>query len=93
VSEVTDLIEAYRAGELTLDELTQRFHDRAWPAPRPAAATVDELYERDVEDPDAPAVGSFDEVVTAYHAGQITGDEYKALARAVTEAGEPHARG
>ncbi len=79
----------YRAGELTLDELAQRFHDRVWPTPRRAARTVDELYEREMEDPDPPAEGSFDKVVTAYHAGQITGDEYKALARAVTEASEP----
>lgn len=88
MSEVTDLIDAYRAGELTLDELVQRFHDRVWPTPRPAARSVDELYERELEDPDSPAEGSFDEVVNAYHVGQITGDEYKALARAVTEASE-----
>ena len=89
MSEVTDLIDAYRAGELTLDELAQRFHDRVWPTPRPAARTVDELYERELEDPEPPAEGSFDEVVNAYHAGKITGDEYKALARVVAEASEP----
>jgi hypothetical protein len=43
VSEVTDLINAYRAGELTLDELTQRFRDRVWPDPRPAARSAGEL--------------------------------------------------
>jgi hypothetical protein len=89
VSEVTDLIDAYRVGKLTLDELAQRFHDRVWPTPRPAARSVDELYKRELEDPDPVAEGSFDEVVNAYHAGQITGEEYKALARAVTEAGKP----
>ena len=89
MSEVTDLIGAYRAGELTLDELARRFGDRVWPDPRPAARTAGELYERELEDPDPPAEGSFDEVVNAYHAGQITGEEYKALARAVTEASQP----
>lgn len=89
MSEVTDLIDAYRAGELTLDELAQRFHDRVWPTPRAAAQSAGELYQRELEDPDPAAEGSFDEVVNAYHAGQITGDEYKALARAVTEASEP----
>ena len=84
MSEVTELIDAYRAGELTLDELAQRFRDRVWPTPRPAARSVDELYERELEDPDPPVEGSFDEVVNAYHAGQITAAEYKALAHAVT---------
>ena len=84
MSEVTEMIDAYRSGELTLDELTQRFHDRVWPSPRPPAQSVDELYKRELEDPDPPVEGSFDEVVNAYHAGQITGAEYKALARAVT---------
>jgi hypothetical protein len=89
VSEVTDLIDAYRDGVLTLDELARRFHDRVWPTPRTAARTVGELYERELEDPDQPVEGSFDEVVIAYHARQITGEEYKVLARAVTQASKP----
>ena len=30
-SEVIDLIDRYRAGELTLDELAERFRSRRWP--------------------------------------------------------------
>jgi hypothetical protein len=93
VSEVTDLIDAYRRGELTLEELARRFRERAWPERRPPARTREEIYQRELEDPEPIQHGSFDEVVSAFHRGDITGDEYDVLARAVAEANPPRRPG
>lgn len=87
MSEVTDLIDAYRGGELTLDELAQRFRARNWPLRRPAPRTASEGWRRELEDPEPILEGSFDEVVSAYHRGLLSGDEYEVLSLAVSEAG------
>lgn len=86
MSEVTDMIDAYRGGELTLDELAQRFRVRIWPTRRPAPRTAREGWQRELEDPEPIPEGSFDEVVSAYHLGQLSGDEYEVLSRAASEA-------
>jgi hypothetical protein len=88
VSEVTDLIDSYRGGGLTLDELAQRFRARSWPSPRPAPRTAREGWERELEDPEPILEGSFDEVVSAYHLGLLSGDEYEVLSQAASEAGK-----
>jgi hypothetical protein len=93
VSEVTDLIDAYRRGELTLEELARRFRERAWPPGRPPAASLEELYQRELEDPEPLQEGSFDEVIAAYDRRDITGDEYDVLARAVAKANPPRRPG
>lgn len=87
MSEVTDMIAAYRGGELTLAELAQRFRMRSWPARRPAPRTAREGWQRELEDPEPILEGSFDEVVSAYHLGQLSGDEYEVLSRAASEVG------
>lgn len=87
MSEVTNMIDAYRGGELTLDELAQRFRLRSWPPRPPAPRTAREGWQRELEDPEPIVEGSFDEVVSAYHLGQLTGDEYEVLSRAASEAG------
>ena len=87
MSDVTDMIAAYRRGELTLDELAQRFRDRSWPSRRLSPPTLEEAYKREVEDPDPIAEGSFDEVASAYLQGQISIQEYDVLARAAGETG------
>jgi len=87
VSDVTDLIAAYGRGELTLDELAQRFRNRAWPLRRQSSFTLQEAYKRETEDPEPIAEGSFDEVGSAYLQGQISIEEYDILARAVSDTG------
>ena len=87
MSEVTDMINAYRGGEITLDELAQRFRVRSWPSRRPSPRTAREGWQRELEDPEPILEGSFDEVVSAYHLGQLSGDEYDVLSRAASEAG------
>jgi hypothetical protein len=90
VSEVTDMIAAYGRGELTLDELAQRFRDRTWPRRRQSPSDLQEAYKRETEDPEPIADGSFDEVAAAYLQGEISLKEYDILARA---AGEKEASG
>jgi hypothetical protein len=87
VSDVTDMIATYRRGELTLDELAQRFRDRSWPPRRLSPPTLEEAYKRELEDPAPIAEGSFDEVASAYLQGKISIEEYDILARAVGETG------
>jgi hypothetical protein len=90
-TEVTELIEAMRAGEIDLDELAQRFRDRRWAiARRPIPTTYLEMAEQQDPEPDVP--GSFDEVTAAYDRGEITREQYRTLAHAVAEAINAEAR-
>jgi len=88
VSEVTDLIDSYKTGELTLDELAQRFRTRHWPAvmPPPPSSYL-EMAARAQEDPRERVPNSFDDVTSAYARGQLTREEYDVLSDAVLEAG------
>ena len=87
MSDVTDMIAAYGRGELTLDELAQRFRDRTWSPRRLSSSGLQEAYKRETEDPEPIAEGSFDEVASAYIQGEISVEEYDILARAVGETG------
>ena len=89
MSDVTDMIAAYRRGELTLDELAQRFRDRTWPSRRLSPSALHEAYKRETEDPEPISEGSFDEVAAAYLQGEISIEEYDVLARAAGETGSP----
>jgi|SRR5580692_973323 hypothetical protein len=85
-SEVIDLISALRDGQLSLDQVAQRFRERSWPPttpPRPA--TYLELAARAQEDPDPYVPGSFDDVAVAFHRGDITREQYRVLAAAAAE--------
>jgi predicted RNA-binding protein associated with RNAse of E/G family len=84
-TEISDLIAALRAGQLTLEELADRFRLRRWViSRRPAPATYLEMAEQ--EDPAGDVPGSFDEVTAAYDRGEITREEYRVLAHAAAEA-------
>lgn len=88
MSEVTDLINSYKAGELTLDDLAQRFRTRHWPAimPPPPASYL-EMAARAQEDPRPDVPNSYDDVTSAYARGDLTREEYDVLSDAVLEAG------
>lgn len=88
MSEVTELLAAYRQGELTLEELARRFQERTWPPRRPSPRTAREAWQRETEDPEPIQENSFDEVASAYSLGQITDEEYDKLAQAVIDASQ-----
>jgi hypothetical protein len=88
LSEVTDLIDSYKAGQLTLNELAQRFRDRHWPTttPPPPSSYL-EMAERAQEDPRPSVPNSYDDVTAAYARGDLTRAEYDLLSDAVLDAG------
>lgn len=87
MSEVTDLINSYKAGELTLDELAQRFRTRQWPVIKPPEpSSYLDMAARAQEDPRPRVPNSFDDVKRAYSRGDLTREEYDLLSDAVREA-------
>ena len=85
-SEVTELIKAFRAGDISLDELKERFRQRSWPRTRgPEPQTYLELAAAAQTDPDPDVPGSFDDVVAAYDRGELTRDQCRTLADAAAE--------
>jgi hypothetical protein len=88
VSEVTDLIASYKAGELTLDELAERFRYRRWPrtASPIRPSNYMEMAERAQEDPGSDVPDSFDDVEAAFFRHDLSPKEYELLRRAVAEA-------
>jgi hypothetical protein len=87
VSDVTDLINSYKAGDLTLDELAQQFRARKWPViKRPPPSSYLEMAARAQEDPPPDVPNSFDDVTSAYAEGNLTRQEYDLLSEAVREA-------
>jgi hypothetical protein len=88
VSEVTDLINSYRAGELTLDELAEQFRSRRWPRalPPPRPSSYLEMAARAQEDPGSDVPDSFDDVEAAFFRHDLSAEEYQRLRQAVAEA-------
>jgi hypothetical protein len=85
-SEVTELIAAFRAGAMSLDEVAQRFRERAWPAREaPDIRTGPDLAVHGLDDPDPYVPGSFDDVSAALHRKDLTLAEYEVLAEAAAE--------
>ncbi len=88
MSEVTDLIDRYRAGELTLDELAERFRSRHWPRTPPPLrpSSYLEMAAQAQEDPGTDVPDSFDDVEAAFFRHDLSAEEYERLRRAVAEA-------
>jgi hypothetical protein len=81
-----------RAGDISLDELVERFRQRTWAiARRPQPSSYLEMAEQQDPEPDVP--GSFDEVTAAYDRGEISREQYRTLAHAAAEAINAQARG
>jgi hypothetical protein len=88
VSEVTDLIDSYKTGKLTLEQLAQRFLARHWPVTEPPPpSSYLEMAARAEEDPRPTVPNSYDDVTSAYARGDLTREEYDLLSEAVLEAG------
>jgi hypothetical protein len=93
-SEVAGLIQQYKVGELTLDELAERFRTRRWPhATRHPPQTYLEMAARAQQDPDPYEPNSLDDVVAAYDSGELDREEFRVLKAAVLEAGQAEDRG
>lgn len=85
-NEVLDLITALSDGTMSLDEVAQRFRERAWPRRRTAPpANYLEMAAAAQRDPEPDIPGSFDEVDSAYQQGKLTDHEYDVLAEAMSE--------
>ncbi|MGO8961795.1 MAG: hypothetical protein ACLQFR_31145 [Streptosporangiaceae bacterium] len=92
-SEVTDLIGALRSGAMSLDEVAARFRLRSWPRTRsPAPASYAELAAAALIDPGGSVPGSIDDLTAAYDRGEVTREQYRALAHAVADAINAEAR-
>jgi hypothetical protein len=87
VSEVTDLIDSYKAGEMTLDELARSFRGRRWPRTPPPnrPANYLEMAALAQEDPGSIVPGSFDDVEVAFVRHELSVDEYNVLRAAMSE--------
>ena len=88
MSEVTDLIARYKAGEITLDELAQVFRVRRWPPTPvpPRASTYLEMAALAQQDPGSDVPDSFDDVEAAFVRHDLSVDEYKILKAAMVDA-------
>lgn len=85
-NEVTTMIDSLQSGEMSLDEVAQRFRERSWPRmPRREPRSYIEMAAAAQQDPEPYIPGSFDDVVAAYDLGKITDAEYAVLAEAVAE--------
>lgn len=87
MSAVTDLLDQLAAGEVQLDEVTADFRSRVWPqTPRDEPRDADEVFTRDLQDPEEPPEGSFKDVAAYYAMGKIDDQQYAVLAAAAAEA-------
>lgn len=85
-SEIKDLIIALQDGSMSLEEVASQFRSRSWPRrEKPAPTTYLELAAAAQEDPDPYVPGSFDDVLAAYDRGELSREQYRALAEAVAE--------
>ncbi len=85
-SEVTGMIDAYRTGTISLEDLACYFGLRTWPAVPPACPPELQDAAPAVDDPEPYVPGSFDDVVLAYDLGKLSDEDYQELARASTVA-------
>jgi hypothetical protein len=82
--EVTGMIDAWRAGRMTREDLVWQFRARNWP-PVPSACPPDMTEARAaIDDLEPYVLGSFDDVVLAYDLGQLTDADYEVLVVAAT---------
>lgn len=84
-NEVTELLAALQSGEMSLEEVAERFRERSWPRRNPEdARSYLELAAAAERDPDPYLEGSFDDVAAAFHRGDLTDDQYEVLAQAMS---------
>jgi hypothetical protein len=83
-NEITDLLAALRDGTMSIEDVAERFQEYSWPRrENPQPATYLELAARAQEDPDPYIPGSFDDVASAFHRGDLSSEQYEVLAQAM----------
>ncbi len=84
MGEITDRIQAYRAGDLPLEELVEELSTRNYPAPSrysdPEHGTLEADANRDGTD--YPEEGTWDEVSAAWATQLLTPEEFAAISDA-----------
>jgi Zeta toxin len=88
--EITSLIDAYYTGNISLEDLTNRFRTRTWPVVPPTCPPEMKDAAPAVDDPEPYIPGSFDDVVLAYDLGKLSDRDYQQLAKAAASAGPSH---
>jgi hypothetical protein len=78
---VTEMIAAYRAGRLSLDDLILEFRARRWPVVPSACPPGLEAARAAIDDPEPYIPGSVDDVGLAYDLGHLTDAEHQVLSR------------
>jgi hypothetical protein len=82
--EVTDLLADLRSGARTLEEVAGLFRARTWTrVQRSQQASFSDRAER--WDPGPNVAGSIDDLTGAYDRGELTWEQYRALADAVAD--------
>jgi zeta toxin len=84
--EVTRIIDAYHAGDMSLEDLADRFRARLWPAVPPTCPPEMREAAPAVDDPESYVPGSFDDVVLAYDLGKLSDRDYQELGQAAASA-------
>lgn len=85
-NEITELLLRLHAGDISLDEVAERFRHRHWP--RTTSQTPSdyaEMARRAQEDPPPWVPGSFDDVSAAYFSDEISEEQYLVLKEAALE--------
>ncbi len=71
---------------MSLDQVAQEFREHTWTPPQNSPTTTyEQLATAELADPDPYVPGSFDDVTAAYHQGDLTDEQYDALANAMAE--------
>lgn len=83
-TEVTDLLAAFRSGQLSLEEVAVQFRRRRWARARRPEPEGPE-GRADQSDPALPVPGSIDDVTAAFDRGELTWEQYRVLAHAVAD--------
>lgn len=83
-NDVTDLLTALRDGAISLDDVVRRFRERSWPRRETTPTTTyADIGMAELQDPEPYLPGSFDDVTAAYHRGDLSDEQYEALAQAM----------
>jgi hypothetical protein len=84
-NEVNELLSALHDGAMTLDDVARRFRERSWPRGKPLPATYLELAIEAQQDPEPYMPGSYDDVAAAFYRGDLSREQYRVLARAISD--------
>jgi len=86
-NEVEVWLTALKDGSMSLEQVAREFRKHTWaPLRSTPTTTYEQLATAELADPEPYIPGSFDDVTTAYHQGELTDEQYDVLASAMTEA-------